>query len=386
MNPLLAASLPTLLTAALLVAGACTSGSAPAAPAKTAPAQAPTAASASAAPTSAAAAQAPAAAAPPPSVTLRTGTLRITADAGMYIAQDKGYLREQGLELEYVDFTTAADAIAPLGAKQLDVGVGAVGAGLFNAIGRGIDIRLVADKAATAPDPSTGFASSLALSIPKEYAETGQIRDYADLRGKTLAIPSRGTASQVLIDQALQKGGLTFNDVQLNELSFPDINTALANKGIDVGLQIEPLLTLAEGQGILVRWKPAAEIYPGQQVAAIMYGPRIAELGQDVGNRFMVAYVRGLRDYNAAFGPRHGNRAEIVDILTRNTNVKDPTLYDKMTWDYMNPDGYLNLETLARDLDWYVRNGLVTERPDVNRLVDHSFADYAVRTLGRYQP
>ena len=39
-------------------------------------------------------------------------------DAGMYIAQDKGYLREQGLELEYVDFTTAAESIAPLGARR----------------------------------------------------------------------------------------------------------------------------------------------------------------------------------------------------------------------------------------------------------------------------
>jgi NitT/TauT family transport system substrate-binding protein len=285
-----------------------------------------------------------------------------------------------------VPFQTGPDAIPLMATGEMDAAAGTHSIALLNAAERGLGVRLVAGKGATAPDPSTGFASSLALSIPKEYAETGQIKDYADLRGKTLAIPSRGTASQVLIDQALQKGGLTFSDVQLNELSFPDINTALANKGIDVGLQIEPLLTLAEGQGILVRWKPAAEIYPGQQVAAIMYGPRIAELGQDVGNRFMVAYVKGLRDYNAAFGPRRSNRAEIVDILTRNTNVKDPTLYDKMTWDYMNPDGYLNLDTLARDLDWYVRNGLVTERPDVNRLVDHSFADHAVRTLGRYQP
>ena len=41
-----------------------------------------------------------------------------------------------------------------------------------------------------------------------------------------------------------------------------------------------------------------------------MYGPRVAEIGQNAGNRFMVAYVRGLRDYNDAFGPRRQNRAE----------------------------------------------------------------------------
>ena len=37
-------------------------------------------------------------------------------------------------------------------------------------------------------------------------------------------------------------------------------------------------------------------------------------------------------------------------------------------------------------MDWYVANGYLTEKPDVARVVDNSFADYAVRTLGKYQP
>src|SRR5262249_21165986 len=224
------------------------------------------------------------------------------------------------------------------------------------------------------------------FSIPKEYADSGRIRDYADMRGKTVALPSKGTASQILLDHALQRGGLTLADVDIHEITFPDINTALANKAIDIGLQIDPLLTLGEARGLLVPWKRAAEIYPGQQIAAIMYGPRVAQIGQDVGNRFMVAYVKGLRDYNDAFGPKRQGRAEVVDILTRNTTVKDAALYDKMTWDYMNPDGYINMDTLAQDLDWYVSNGYLSERPDVNKLVDNSFADYAVRMLGKYEP
>ena len=337
-------------------------------------------------PPSAATPDTPLASSPPPPVRLRVATLRITADAGMYIAEEKGYFQEQGIQVEWVDFATAAEAIAPLGAGQLDVGVGAVGAGLFNAVNRGIDIRLVADKAATSPDPRNGFASSLALAIPKEYAEAGRLRDYADLHGKTIVIPARGTASHILIDYAVRRGGLTLADVEINELTFPDMNSALANKAVDVALQIDPLLTLGEAQGILIPWKRAVEIYPGQQIGAIMYGPRITQIGQSAGNRFMVAYVRGLRDYNDAFGPKRQNRGEIVSILTKHTNVKDPALYDKVTWDYMNPDGYLNVETLARDLDWYVANGYLTEKPDLNRLVDHSFADYAVRVLGPYQP
>jgi ABC-type nitrate/sulfonate/bicarbonate transport system substrate-binding protein len=321
-----------------------------------------------------------------PEVHLKVGTIRIIADAGMYIAQERGYFKEQGLEVEFVDFVTAAEAIAPLGAGQLDIAVGAVGARLFNAVGRGIDIKLVADKAATSPDPRNGFSSSLALAIPKEYAENQVITDYRDLRGRTLALPSRGTTSHVLIDRALQKGGLTLADIEIKEMSFPDMNAALVNKGIDVALQIEPLLSMGEAQGVLVRWKRAEEIYPGQQVAAIIYGPRIAAMGQNVGNRFMVAYIKGLRDYNDAFGPKRKDRAAVVSILTQYTNVKDPALYDRMTFDYMNPDGYINAEALAADLDWFVVNGYLREKPDLRTVVDNRFVEYALQQLGRYQP
>ncbi len=382
MNRIVSAGLQTVLAAGLLACAACTTTASPPPPKPATAAVSPVGTvreQAAAQPTAAAASV-------PAPVKLRVATIRITADAGLYIAEEKGYFKEQGIDVEWVDFATAAEATAPLGAGQLEVGVGAVGAGLFNAFNRGIDVRLVADKAATSPDPRNGFASSLALAIPKEYADSGRFNDYADLRGKTIVIPAKGTASHVLVDQALRKGGLTLADAEINELTFPDVNPALANKAVDVALQIDPLLTLGEAQGILVPWKRAADIYPGQQIGAVMYGPRVAQISQNVGNRFMVAYVKGLRDYNDAFGPRRQGRAEVVAILTKNTNVKDPALYDKVTWDYMNPDGYLNVETLARDMDWYVANGYLPEKPDINRLVDNSFADYAVSVLGNYQP
>src|SRR5207248_6849094 len=175
-----------LALAALLGAAACAPGAAPpsAAPAPTA-ASGPAAQSTGAAPGAAAAAAptAPAAAASAPApLRLRVATIRITADAGLYIADEKGYFKEQGIDVDWVDFATAAEATAPLGAGQLDIGVGAVGAGLFNAMARGIDIRLVADKAATSADPRTGLASSLALAAHRESAGSGRFTDYADLR------------------------------------------------------------------------------------------------------------------------------------------------------------------------------------------------------------
>jgi hypothetical protein len=50
---------------------------------------------------------------------------------------------------------------------------------------------------------------------------------------------------------------------------------------------------------------------------------------QEVGRRFLVAYLRGVRDYDDAFN--HGKDQDaIVAILTKHTNIKDPAVFQKM--------------------------------------------------------
>ena len=356
------------------------SGSPPAAPAG-APA-----ASAPAAPSGASSAPATSAAPPPPPLQLKAGTQRLSSDVVLYTAQERGYFAEQGIEVEFTDITTGGEAIPPLATGQLDVSVGAVNPGLFNAIQRGVDLKLVSTKGATGPDPSSPFAGGISFVLGTEVAASGAIRDYADLRGRPIAISTRGSALEVILDKALHRGGLTLDDVDIKTLGYPDMLPALANRHVDAAIELEPFVAQGAGKGVLVPWKNSVEIHPGQQAAAILYGPSILQMGDNAGNRFMVAYVRGLRDYNDAFGPKRLNRADMVNILIRNTQLKDPALYDQMGLTYLNPDCYLNLETMATDVDWYFEHGYIARKPDVTQLVDHSFCDYALQQLGRYQP
>jgi NitT/TauT family transport system substrate-binding protein len=94
--------------------------------------------------------------------------------------------------------------------------------------------------------------------------------------------------------------------------------------------------------------------------------------------------VKGLRDYYAAFGLKHEDQSAVVAILTNYTSVKDPALYAKMGWDYMNPDGYVNAEAVAEDLKWYTAHGYVQQPPDLAKVIDNSFVDHAVQKLGKY--
>src|SRR5947209_17902603 len=66
------------------------------------------------------------------------GVTMSTSDAPIYIAERKGFFRDEGLDVKIINFRSAADMVAPLGAGQIDAGAGSASAGLYNAVARGI--------------------------------------------------------------------------------------------------------------------------------------------------------------------------------------------------------------------------------------------------------
>lgn len=316
-----------------------------------------------------------------PPVTVRVGTVNSTSDAGLFIAIEKGYFRDEGIEVETTNFQTAAQMIAPLGTGQLAVATGAIAAGVFNAAARDVPLRIVADKGST-PSPEWDFS---ALMVRKDLIDSGRVRDYADLKGLTISTTARGNSTEVEVVWALAKGGLTFEDIHYTSLSFTDMISAFANGAIDAAIVIEPYISRIEALGTAVRWRGVSEFYGNHQVAAILYGPGFVREQQEVARRWMIAYIRGLRDYNDAFGPKRQGRDEVIQILAKHTPIKDPRDYEAMRPAGLDPDGKLNLESIARDLEYYQRAGHVTQPIDLAQVIDTSFQEYAVSRLGPYQ-
>jgi ABC-type nitrate/sulfonate/bicarbonate transport system substrate-binding protein len=83
--------------------------------------------------------------------TITVGATSSTSDAPIYIAEKKGFFQAEGLEVKVTNFRSAADMVAPLGAGQIQAGAGSASAGLYNAVARGIRIKIVADKASSPP-------------------------------------------------------------------------------------------------------------------------------------------------------------------------------------------------------------------------------------------
>lgn len=340
------------------------------------PAVAPTAKPAAPAPT----VIPPSPTATPQPVKLKVGSLGGLSDSGVLIAFQRGYFKEQGIEVEFVKFNSGAQQIAPLGTGELDVGRGAITAGLFNAILRGIDIKIIAD--ANTTFPTRVDKDSNVIVVRKDLAD--QIKTEKDLKGRNIGRTGAGTVTEIELFRVLERGGLTVQDVNLQFMGMPDGVAALGGKSIDAYVSLtEPSLTQALERGVAVYWKGYSEIYPNHTIAILMYPPKFIKEKPEAARNFSVAYLRGVRDYYDAFF-KNKNKKDVVAILAEMTDVKDAALYDKMTSQYMNPDGYVNSESVASDAKWFFESKQLEKEVDTTKVVDNSFMDYANQKLGKY--
>jgi hypothetical protein len=115
----------------------------------------------------------------------------------------------------------------------------------------------------------------------------------------------------------------------------------------------------------------------------LIFSGRFAEQ-TDQARRFMICYLKGVRAYNDAFAQGQ-NRAEVVRLLTEQTTVKDPTLYDRMQMAGLDPDGRLNRASLQMELDYFRNRGYYSGTVDLSTAIDASFAEYAAQQLGPYR-
>ncbi len=308
---------------------------------------------------------------------IKVGMKQVVSDAGILIGMAKGYYKDLGIVIEPVQFNSGQEMINQLAAGQLDVGATVSTAGLFNAMSRDIPIKIVADKGINVP--GKGYYR---LVIRKGLANT--VRDYSDLRGLRIAIVGTASLDELSLMRVLDKANLSKKDIDMQVIrSFPDMLVALNNSSIDAAMLIEPFVTQGMTKEIIDPWKDPQEYDPEAQTALLVYGTSLTKR-PDIANRFMVAYVKSVRDYNDAFFKEKAKK-EIIDILTKYSVVKEAALYDRMYPVGINPDGYVRMKGIEMDLTWYKENNLLQKDIGVEDAVDNQYVDFALKQLGKYE-
>jgi ABC-type nitrate/sulfonate/bicarbonate transport system substrate-binding protein len=231
------------------------SGAAPAKPAasesaaQTPPAGAPPA---GAAPTAVTAGTPPQGAAPPaagptqgappplsPPVAIKVGSQGTVAERGIFIALERGYFAEEGLDVDLIPVRT--DQIPLLVTGEIDFSNGGSDPSVFNAVQRGVGVKIVAYNIVIGEHDS-----SSAFVVRKDLVDGGQYREPSDLKGRTVGVPPASATPMIFLERWLAKGGLALPDVSTVNLPFADLVPALGNRGVDAAFLAEPFITISE--------------------------------------------------------------------------------------------------------------------------------------------
>jgi NitT/TauT family transport system substrate-binding protein len=310
------------------------------------------------------------------------GTGGSASDAPFYIAYDKGFFKDEGLDVDLIVLDSGAKVIAPLGTGELDVGSGALSVGFWNALVRGVKFRIVADRGHAEP----GYLYQTVF-MRKDLVDGGAFKSLADLKGKTMGLAAQGVTALSLLNEAAKFAGFKFEDVTPVYLSFPQQIAALQNKALDGTFLIEPQATAAVDAGYGVRFMDTNVFYPYQQISVIFYSERFATQRKDVASRFMRAWLRGVRAYNDAIkgGKLAGSGADdVVQTISKSFNMNAKLVRD-MYSQAVHVDGIVNAASIQKDLDFFLKQGWVNGAPKASDVIDTAFAQKASSELGPYQ-
>ena len=310
------------------------------------------------------------------------GTGGSASDAPFYIAYDKGFFKDEGLDVDLIVLDSGAKVIAPLGTGELDVGSGALSVGFWNALIRGVKFRIVADRGHTEP----GYLYQTVF-MRKDLIDSGQFKSLKDLKGMRMGFAAQGVTALSLLNEATKFAGIRFEDVTPVYLSFPQQIAALQNKALDGTMLIEPQATVAVNAGYGVRFMDTNEFYPHQQISVIFYSEKFATQRKDVAGRFMRAWLRGARLYNDAIkggkiagGGRRRGRRDHGKELQHESRARARDVFQAV-----DVNGAVNAAGIQKDLDFFLKQGWVSGQIKASDVIDMSFAQQASAALGPYR-
>ncbi len=164
--------------------------------------------------------------------TFKVGYIRVMDDAQAIVAYEGGYYKEQGLDVELIEFKSGTDLIKAIVGGQLDTGV----LGFTNAVAwssRGANLKVVSGA-------QQGYHAILARTDK-------DISSVSDLKGHTLASQKEGsTADTVLRGVVLEEAGLTPDDVSIMGVSPQVAVQSLVGGRVDAAFLFEPQASIAK--------------------------------------------------------------------------------------------------------------------------------------------
>jgi NitT/TauT family transport system substrate-binding protein len=289
---------------------------------------------------------------------------------------EKGYLKGTGIKLEIQDLDTSANNIALLAQNQFQVIEGGISAGYFNALEKNLPIAIVMDR----------VTSPLGHNVMLRPDLKGKITDLKQLKGKVVATNGQGAVSTYEVGKMLETAGISIEDVDVKILPFPQMAIAFRNKAIDAAIVIPPFRSVFLDRGDAVDFKDPDDLvkpFP-LTIAVSMVNTDWAKAHAQAARDYYRAYLHAARDYCNAY---HGGkeRQPMIDLLRSSGTETRSAILNKYPWPARNPDGHISTASMLDMQAWFTKHKMANSHFGAERLVNASFVEEAVKTLGPFK-
>jgi NitT/TauT family transport system substrate-binding protein len=211
-------------------------------------------------------------------------TPALTVVPAAFVAQAKGYFKDEHLDVTMTPFTGDSATVVPLLATGKVDAIGtSASPGFFNGIANNTGVKFVLSGGNSKPGAPTSQFLARA---------NGPVKTIADLKGKKVAlVGGTATVSGYYLSQILAQGGLTLNDVEVVNLDFPSGLAALKTDAVALALQTAPTYQNLVKSGDFIPIGNMDPLYAQGSPSGIILGPNLLSQNRRAG----IAFIRALQ-------------------------------------------------------------------------------------------
>jgi len=310
--------------------------------------------------------------------TLAVGALRFVSNGALFVALEKGYFKEEGLDIDVKFFDAAQPIAVAVVSGGIDLGMTGFTGGLFNLAGKGA-LKVIAAQARE----KKGYEGN-AILVSNAAWEKGfrRIEDFPD---KSLGITQVGSSFHYQIGQLARLKGFDIKSVALKPLqSLSAMAAALKTNQVD-SIIIAPHLAkalVAAGDAKLLGWYSDFDEY---QFGAVFTSPRVVSGRRPALEQFIRAYQKGARDVSEALLTLDKDGKRVFDansdvIAGMIAKYVFPSIEPakgmeqvKASTFYVDPQGRFDVGDVFRQVAWFKEQGLVDAGIDARSFMDLTF-------------
>jgi NitT/TauT family transport system substrate-binding protein len=301
---------------------------------------------------------------------IKVGALRFTSHSGSFIAFERGYFANAGLDVEFEFFQAAQPMAVAIASGDVDYAVTAMSGGLISLADKGA-IKVIGG--ALSEEPGIDGQKFLA----SDAAFQAGVTTPADLAGKKFAVTQAGSSFHYMGSKMAQAEGIEMSFTPLQKVGA--IIGAMKSGQVDGWSIVPHIAKPLAGSGAVHIIGNVADYLPDYQVTTVFTSAQNAADERGLTESFLAGFSQGVDDYAAAMIDKTADQDAMVDLIhkyvytDRERAKAAPSIINGTM--RLNKGAALNIASLQDQLSWFQSEGLVDADILIDQIVDRSYVD-----------